>query len=87
MAVHFELPSDLERCLRQDLGDLDGAAKEALGVELYRQQKLTHVQLGRLLGLSRYETDGVLRRHGVFYDLGPSDVLADAEASRRARRG
>jgi len=85
MGISFELPPDLENQLRSEFDDLDDAAKEAMGVELFRQRKLTHSQLAMLLNLNRYEADGVLKRHGVFYDISVEDVLHDAEISRLAR--
>ncbi len=66
-------------------GDLETKAREALVVEAYRQRKLTHSQFSKLLGLSRFEADAVLKEHGVYYDLTLQQVLTDAEASRRAR--
>lgn len=69
MAVSFDLPTDIEQSLRRNLGNLDEAAKEAALVELYRQEKLTHHQLTKALGLSRLETDGVLKKHKVTEDL------------------
>ncbi len=83
--IRIDVPIELEEQLRRDFADFDLAAKEAMGVELFRQGKLTHAQLGRLLGLSRYETDGVLKRHGVLYDLTAEDVIRDAQVSRQAR--
>jgi hypothetical protein len=68
MPVTFELPGDIERNLRDRLGDLDQAAKEAALVELYRQEQLTHHDLAQALGLSRLETDAVLKRHNVTED-------------------
>ncbi len=68
MLVTFELPNNIERKLRQ-LGDLDQVAKEAALVELYRQEKLTHHELAQALGLSRIETDVVLKTHNVTEDL------------------
>jgi len=85
MAISFELPRELESQLRAEFDNLDDTAKEAMGVELFRQGKLTHAQLASLLDLSRYETDGVLKRHGAFYDLSLDDVLRDAQVSRQAR--
>ena len=67
--VSFQLPDDVEQQLRQELGDLDAAAKEATLVELYRQGQLSHGKLAEGLGISRYETDGVLKRHNVTEDL------------------
>jgi len=67
--VSFELPDNIEQQLRQELGDLDAAAKEAALVELYRQGQISHSKLAEGLGISRYETDAVLKRHNVTEDL------------------
>ena len=83
--IRIDMPIDLEEELRRDFSDLDLTAREAMGVELFRQGKLTQAQLGRLLGVSRYDTDGILKRHGVLYDLTIDDVVRDAQASRQAR--
>ncbi len=67
--VSFQLPDNVEQQLRRDLGDLDATAKEAALVELYRQGQLSHGKLAEALGISRYETDAVLKRHNVTEDL------------------
>ena len=67
--VSFQLPDGIEQQLRRELGDLDTAAKEAALVELYRQGQLSHGKLAEGLGISRYETDAVLKRHNVTEDL------------------
>lgn len=85
MSIIIQLPGELERDLRDRFGDLDAQAKEAFAVELYRQGKLTHSQLSRILELSRFETDGILKRHGVYSQMTLDDVLRDAETSRQAR--
>jgi len=85
MAISFELPIEIEQVLRQQISNLDAAAKEAMLVELYRQRQLTHHQLSMALGLTRYETDGVLKCHNVFDTASLNDVLRDASASRQAR--
>ncbi|MBI4579328.1 MAG: UPF0175 family protein [Planctomycetes bacterium] len=66
-------------------GDLDDQAKEALAVELYRQRKLTQFQLSQVLGLDRFETDALLKRHEVYYDLTADDVAREAESLRQLR--
>ncbi len=45
MAVTLQLPPDIEQNLREELGDLGAAAKEAVLIELYRQGRLTHPDL------------------------------------------
>jgi hypothetical protein len=84
MAVCFDLPPDIEHMLRQSLGDLDQAAKEAALVELYRHQKLSQFQLAQALGLSRLEAEELLKRHHVTEDLPtPSEIEQDVQALRR----
>ena len=38
-------------------------------MELYRQGQLSHGKLAAALGISRYQTDAVLKRHNVTEDL------------------
>ena len=85
MAVTFELPQEIEKSLREQLEDLDQAAKEALLVELYRQRKLTQDQFASALGISWYESEGVLKRHEVFHELTVDDVVGESEAIRKLR--
>jgi predicted HTH domain antitoxin len=73
MAVTIQLPADVEERLRAESSDLDAEAKEAMLIELYRQDKLSHFELAQTLGLDRFETDGVLKKHNVTVDL-PTDI-------------
>ncbi len=68
MTVSFQLPSTIEEQLRRELVDLDQVAKEAALVELYRQGNLTHHELATALGLDRFGTEALLRRHRVTDD-------------------
>jgi predicted HTH domain antitoxin len=67
--ISFQLPDDVERQLRRKLGDLEAVAKEAALVEIYRQGQLSHGKLAESLGISRYETDALLKRHNVSENL------------------
>ncbi len=87
MAINIELPSDIEAKLRADFGDLSVAGREAMLVELYRQGKISHGELAEGLGLSRYETDNVLRRHNVTEDLLAAEELDEQLAGLRKRLG
>ena len=78
MTVSVELPDEIEQTLRRELGDLGQAAKEAVLVELYRQHKLTHHEVATALGLSRFETDDLLKRHGVPYDITLEDIQRES---------
>ena len=87
MTVIFQLPSDLEQSLRHDLQNLDAEAKEALLVELYRQDKLTHTRLSEALGLDRIETEGVLKKHHVTHDLPTREEIGEDLANLRRLLG
>lgn len=76
MTITFSLPHDIEHLLTQDGQNLSEVTKEAALVELYRQAKISHGQLARALGLSRFETDAVLRQHGVTEDLMTAEELS-----------
>jgi predicted HTH domain antitoxin len=78
MTISFELPQDIEQELRTNGLDLNQEAKEACLVELYRQERISHRQLAEALGLSRYETDGVLKRHKAWLELTPEELAAQA---------
>ncbi len=77
MVVNIQLPAELEQRLRQQSADLESEAKEAMLVELYRQDKLSHFELSQTLGLERFETDALLKKHNVTEDL-PTDKEYDA---------
>ena len=77
MAVIDELPAEMEQRLRAEIPDLESEAKEAMLVELYRQGKLSHYELSQALGLNRFETDGLLKRHKVTEDLPTLEELEE----------
>jgi predicted HTH domain antitoxin len=81
MAVTIQIPADVEQRLRAEDPDLDATAREAMLVELYRQDKLSHHELSQAMGLDRFETDGLLKRHGVTEDL-PTNEEYDAALAR-----
>lgn len=77
--IQIQLSNNLEERLRQDWGDLDYAAKEALLLEAFRQRRLTHYELSAALGLDRFETDAMLKKHQIYEG---SPTLADVEDDR-----
>ena len=87
MAISIQLPSDIEQYLREEVANLDQAAKEALLVDFYRQERLSHQQLSRALGLSRFETDAVLKRHEAYYDLSAQDMAREGKGNGKFRAG
>src|SRR5688572_2554254 len=80
MTVSFQLPPEIASASRDGAADIERVAKEALLVDLYRRQVVTHKQLSEALELSWYDTEGLLKRHGVMLDYGIDDLEADRKA-------
>ena len=76
MSVIIQIPADIEQRLRSETSDLEADARESLFVELYRQGRLSRHELAQALNLSRFETDGVLKKHNVDSDLPTAEELA-----------
>jgi predicted HTH domain antitoxin len=84
MTVTIQLPPEVEQRLRAETPDLDAEAKQAVLVELYRQEKLTHFELSQALGLDRFEADAVLKKHQVTVDLPtPQEIEEDLDLLRQ----
>jgi hypothetical protein len=81
MTLSIDIPEEVEQRLRSQSPDLDLEAKEAMLVELYRQDKLTHHELCLALGLDRFEVDALLKSHNVIEDL-PTVMEHEAALSR-----
>jgi hypothetical protein len=66
MQITVTLPDDLAVPLLPPGQDPAHAALEAIGLEAYRQRRISAYQLRTLLGIpSRYELDGFLKEHRV----------------------
>ena len=66
MQITVTFPDDLAAPLLPPGQEPDRAALEALGLEAYRQRRISAYQLRTLLGIpSRYELDGFLKEHQV----------------------
>ena len=61
MQITVELPDDIARH-----SDPGREALEALVIEGYRSEKLTHHQAAQLLGMTRFEFDGFLKDRQIY---------------------
>jgi len=78
MTISFEIPQDIERTIRTEGSDPSREAREVYLVELYRRRTISHRQLGDALGLDRFETDGVLKKHNVGLGISIEEMCAEA---------
>ena len=66
MQITLEIPDELAATLAHPGENPARVALEAIGIEAYRQRRLTGYQLRILLGIpSRFEFDGFLKEHQV----------------------
>ncbi len=77
MPIMLELPREMELRLREEVPDLDHEAREAVALDLFRKEKITHFELGQMLGLDRFETDTFLVDRNEFAQ---SPTLEDLES-------
>ncbi|MEK7403607.1 MAG: UPF0175 family protein [Acidobacteriota bacterium] len=85
VTVTLEIPEDLAALLGSGGRDLSRAALEALAIEEYRARRLSDAQFRRLLRLSRWESDKLLKAHGVWLDYNLEDFSREGEASHEIR--
>ena len=80
MAIMLDLPTEIERRLREEVPDLDTEARVAVALDLFRKEQITHYELGQMLGLDRFETDAFLMNRNEFAQ---SLTLEDVESDRQ----
>lgn len=84
MPITLDLPPEIECRLREELPDLDTDAKEAVALDLFRKEKITHFELGQMLGLDRFETDSFLKARQEFaQSLSIDDLERDYQTIRQ----
>jgi predicted HTH domain antitoxin len=77
--VTLDIPDEIARELAAAGQEISWAALEALAIEGYRRGTLTQAHVGRLLGLSRIQTEDFLAQHVVLYDYDPAELRREAE--------
>src|SRR2546427_244117 len=82
MQITLELPDEIAQQLAAGR-DLSRATLEALVADGCREHRLSDHQAAELLGLSRYELDGFLKKHGVFLDYSIEDYKRECEEGER----
>ncbi len=85
MAATFEIsvPDTLVKALGAEPDDLPRQTLEALIVQAFRKGQITHAQVGELLELNRFETDGFLKNAQAFRLSEGEEFSSDLESLRR----
>ena len=83
MAITFELPQDVERILRDALGDLSEAAKEAFLVQSYFAGRLSVGQVAAVIGKGVIESQAWLAEKGAPLSYSTEDLDEDRKTLKR----
>ena len=83
MPILLELPAEVERRLREQITDLDGRAREAVALDLFRSETISIYELRLILGLTRSEVDRYLIGRGEYAQ---SPTMEDMENDFPMRR-
>jgi predicted HTH domain antitoxin len=60
MPIVIEMPSEMETHLRKENPDIDQKAREAVALDLFRREKITLFEFGKMLGMDRHQADEYL---------------------------
>ena len=80
MNVAVELPEEIARQLQGAWDDVPRRVLEAIAVEGYRSGALTRGQVGRLLGLSYWQTESFLKERQAYLPYEEADLEQDRAA-------
>lgn len=84
MKLTIDIPPAVEESLQKQLGsNLAQAAREALAIAWYREEKLSIGQVAELLELSIYEAEGLMKRHRVEAPYSLNDFEHDRDTLKR----
>ncbi len=77
MTLTIDIPDQVARRLSLDQASAKRAVLESLAIENYRQRRMSRREVGELLGLNYYETEGFLQRHQLDFGMTAEDLEAD----------
>lgn len=84
--IELSLPDELVKALGAKIGDLPRKSLEAIVAQSYRAEKLTHAQVGELLGFDRWQTDAFLKKAQAFRPSETDEFAKDLNTARKISR-
>jgi predicted HTH domain antitoxin len=83
--IAVELPEDIAKRLESAWHDVSRGTLEAVALEGYRDGALTRDQVGRLLGLSFWDTEAFLKERQAYLVYTAEDLEQDRRDLDRSR--
>jgi hypothetical protein len=81
--VEILVPDTLIKAIGAQPDELPRQTLEALIIQAFRKGQITHAQVGELLELNRFETDGFLKNAQAFRARESEEFASDLEHLRR----
>jgi len=75
--IAVDLPDDIAKRLETAWRDVSRGTLEAIALEGYRDGTLTRAQVGRLLGLSFWDTEAFLKQRQAYLAYNEEDLAQD----------
>jgi predicted HTH domain antitoxin len=85
MQITIELPDDIANRLTQQASSLPQQTLEALAIEGYRSELLSHSEVGRILNLNWWEVEAFLKKANVFLHYDETDLEQDRATLKQIR--
>ena len=79
MSITIDLPEQVEKAIP----NAERAALVGIAVEGYRTEKLTIGQVGKLLGVSRWEAQEILGQNGCKWTMTEEEIMTDVMTLQR----
>jgi predicted HTH domain antitoxin len=86
MQITIELPDDIAELLTQRVSNLSQKTLEALAVEGYRNELLSHGEVGRILNFSWWEVEAFLKKANAYLHYDEVDLEQDRKAIKQIRQ-
>ncbi len=77
MQITIDLPDEIAQHLSQSIANLPRRTLESLVAQAYRDELLTHAEVGRILHLSRWEVDTFLHQAQAYLHYDETDLEHD----------
>jgi predicted HTH domain antitoxin len=79
MKITIELPDNVAERLTQRVSNLSQKTLEALAVEGYRNELLSHGEVGHILNLGWWEVEAFLKKANAYLHYDEADLARDRE--------
>ncbi|MBN8560341.1 UPF0175 family protein [Leptolyngbya boryana CZ1] len=86
MQITIDIPDEIAQHLTQSISDLPRRTLESLVAQAYRDELLTHAEVGRILNLSRYDVDTFLHQAKAYLHYDETDLEHDRATIAQFRR-